>query len=92
LIKAIRDHLRKPIRAVFVPKSALMLAVAGAGFGARLLGMAPPLSRGKLRELFWDDWLSSRETLRPIAGWQPQVQFEEGFARTWLGYQEHGWI
>lgn len=71
-----------PVRALPVPRWALLL------FGrinirlARLFGYPPMLSPGKVNELRHADWVVDDSALRAQLPWQPQVQFAEGLRRT----------
>jgi nucleoside-diphosphate-sugar epimerase len=50
------------------------------------------LSRGKIGELWYPDWVCSRESMRGVADWTPEVGFSEGFRRTLAWYRDRHWI
>ncbi len=62
---------------------AVLGAIAGANLGVgRVLGRAPMLSPGKVRELFHRDWVCRTEAIRATLSWQPEVQFAAGLRLT----------
>lgn len=70
------------VRAVRVPAALLRAAgVVGAG-GARVLGRAPMLTPGKVRELLHPDWVVRDHSLTDAIGWQARVGLDEGLRRT----------
>ena len=73
----------RPVRRIPVPMPVLGVAAQANLAAARLLGYAPMLTPGKVRELRHADWLCDREPLVQATGWQPAVGLEEGLARTY---------
>jgi nucleoside-diphosphate-sugar epimerase len=72
---------------VRLPESALKL-IAGVNItGARIMGYAPMLTPGKVRELRHRDWVCDNTALTHEIGWVPRVDFSEGLRRT-LGLPE----
>jgi nucleoside-diphosphate-sugar epimerase len=70
------------IQRVDIPQTVLG-AVAGANLGlGRLLGRAPMLTPGKVRELFHRDWVCRTQPIRAALAWQPEVQFDAGLRLT----------
>jgi nucleoside-diphosphate-sugar epimerase len=68
------------VRQLPVPPVALT-AVAGLVRGsARLLGRAPMLTPGKVRELTHPDWSCDPAPFTAATGWQPAVTLEAGLA------------
>ena len=49
---------------------------------ARLIGYAPMLTPGKVRELRHPDWVADNAALTAAIGWQPEVSLQEGLRRT----------
>jgi nucleoside-diphosphate-sugar epimerase len=56
---------------------------------ARLLGYAPMLTPGKVRELRHPDWVGDNTALTAAIGWQPGVSLQEGLQRT-MGWSRSG--
>jgi len=56
---------------------------------ARLIGYAPMLTPGKVRELRHPDWVGDNTALTAAIGWQPEFSLEEGLRRT-MGWGERG--
>ena len=49
---------------------------------ARVLGRAPMLTPGKVRELIHPNWICDNTALNSDTGWTPKVTLEEGLRRT----------
>jgi len=49
---------------------------------ARLIGYAPMLTPGKVRELRHPDWVADNSALTAAIGWQPIFSLEQGLRRT----------
>lgn len=56
---------------------------------ARLIGYAPMLTPGKVRELRHPDWVADNSALTAEIGWQPVFSLEQGLRRT-MGWGEPG--
>jgi len=56
---------------------------------ARLIGYAPMLTPGKVRELRHLDWVADNSALTAAIGWQPVFTLEQGLRRT-MGWGEPG--
>lgn len=85
-------HLDRPVAMRTIPRGLLWLPALANEVLSPLLGRAPMLTRGKLRELFHQDWVSRRQTGSPLNGWQGKVTFEQGFPRTMAWYKDRGWL
>ena len=73
----------RPVRRVSVPLPLLGLAaLANLGL-ARLLGYAPMLTPGKVREITHPDWLCDSHAFARATGWRPTIGLESGLARTY---------
>lgn len=71
-----------PIRRVPLPLP-LLRAVAGINLvAARLLGYAPMLTPGKVREIAHPDWVCDGGAFVRATGWRPRYDFERGLAST----------
>jgi nucleoside-diphosphate-sugar epimerase len=72
-----------PVRRVSVP-AALLLVAANANLAAgTLLGYAPMLTPGKLREISHPDWLCDSHDFAEATGWRATVLLEQGLARAY---------
>jgi nucleoside-diphosphate-sugar epimerase len=56
---------------------------------ARLIGYAPMLTPGKVRELRHPDWVTDNSALTAAIGWLPEFSLEQGLQRT-MGWGELG--
>lgn len=80
---AIGAHLRAgPVRALPIPRWALLLFSHINVRLASLFGYAPMLSPGKVNELRHPDWVVDDAALRGALPWRPQIQFADGLRRT----------
>lgn len=71
-----------PIRRLPIPAPVLRL-VGGANLAAaRVLGYAPMLTPGKVRELTHADWVGDGSAFVHATGWRPAFGFERGLADT----------
>jgi nucleoside-diphosphate-sugar epimerase len=70
-----------PVRRVRVPLPLLDLAAATNLAAARLLGYAPMLTPGKVRELTHPDWVCDSRAFAQATGWRPAFGLETGLAR-----------
>lgn len=87
-LAAVRTGRR--VRLVELPRAVLQAAAWLAEAGARPLGKAPALSRGKVAELFHPDWRAADDPA--LWGGRERVGFAEGFARTLAWYRSRGWL
>ncbi len=78
------------VRLVELPRAVMTAAALLVEAGARPLGRAPALSRGKVAELFHPDW-RARDDGRLWRG-RTRTTFAEGFARTLAWYRSAGWL
>ncbi len=70
------------VRRIKVSASLLMLLAVINSMAARVLGYAPILTPGKVRELKHSNWVCDNFLLSRETGWAPQVLLEEGLRRT----------
>jgi nucleoside-diphosphate-sugar epimerase len=84
------ERTGRRVRLVELPRSVLAAAAWLAEIGARPLGAVPPLSRGKVAELFHPDWRATDDG----ALWRGRARttFAEGFERTLAWYRREGWL
>jgi hypothetical protein len=47
---------------------------------AQMLGYAPMLTPGKIREITHPDWLCDNHEITQVTGWQPAFGLERGLA------------
>jgi len=79
-----RRIIRLPLPAALLKAIALMNVAI-----ARLIGYAPMLTPGKVRELRHPDWVADNSALTAAIGWQPVFSLEEGLRRT-MGWGDPG--
>ncbi len=79
----------REVALTLLPRAIVALAGFGAGLASRLLRRAMVLSPEKVAELYHPDWVVNGTKIK---GWQPQVQFQEGFDLALLWYQANGWL
>jgi len=79
-----RRIIRLPLPAVLLQSIALINVAL-----ARLIGYAPMLTPGKVRELRHPDWVADNSALTAAIGWQPVFSLEQGLRRT-MGWGEQG--
>ena len=65
-----------------LPAALLRLLAGGNVTAARLIGYAPMLTPGKVRELRHPDWVADNTALTAAIGWQPKISLQEGLRRT----------
>lgn len=70
----------RPVRRVPIPIPLLTLAALANFASARLLGYAPMLTPGKVRELTHPDWVCDNSGFSRLTGWQPAVGLAQGLA------------
>jgi nucleoside-diphosphate-sugar epimerase len=72
-----------PVRRVPIPAPVLGLAAAANLAAARLIGYAPMLTPGKVREITHPDWLCDSHAFALATGWRPAFELEPGLARAY---------
>jgi len=77
-----RRIFRLPLPAALLKAIALINVAV-----ARLIGYAPMLTPGKVRELRHPDWVADNSALTAAIGWQPAFSLEQGLRRT-MGWGE----
>ncbi|MDZ3837413.1 MAG: NAD(P)-dependent oxidoreductase [Rhodospirillales bacterium] len=82
----------KTVRCLELPRAVVWCAAVAQELAAAVTGGAAMLSRGKLGELCYPDWVCNRESMGGAAGWAPAVDFAEGFLATLAWYRRRGWI
>jgi nucleoside-diphosphate-sugar epimerase len=79
-----RRIIRLPLPALLLKTLAAMNVTT-----ARLIGYAPMLTPGKVRELRHPDWVADNAALTAAIGWQPGFSLQEGLRRT-MGWSKPG--
>ncbi|MGB5177551.1 MAG: NAD(P)-dependent oxidoreductase [Gammaproteobacteria bacterium] len=79
IISALRG---KRIIRLPLPSALLRSLAAVNATTARLIGYAPMLTPGKVRELRHPDWVADNAALTAAIGWQPGFSLQEGLQRT----------
>jgi nucleoside-diphosphate-sugar epimerase len=72
-----RAHRGKPVRTIPVPRRGLGAAAAVNLALARILGRAPMLTPGKVRELSHPDWVCDNVALTQTLHWAPSLQLDD---------------
>ena len=76
--------IRLPVPAMLLRSLAAMNITT-----ARLIGYAPMLTPGKVRELRHTDWVGDNTALTAAIGWRPCISLQEGLQRT-MGWRYPG--
>jgi nucleoside-diphosphate-sugar epimerase len=84
--------LKKKIFYLRIPRLIMQIAAAANVGFSYLIGSAPILTQGKVRELFHANWACQDNPLTACTPWWPKIGIDEGFARTLAWYREQGWI
>jgi nucleoside-diphosphate-sugar epimerase len=87
VIKTIALLRARPVLRVRVPVTVLAALTRLNLMAARMVGYAPMLTPGKLRELMHPDWVCDNTPFSKATGWKPQIPLEEGLLRT-LGWHD----
>jgi nucleoside-diphosphate-sugar epimerase len=85
-------ELGRRVRLIALPRAPLSLAAGLAERYARARGQMPPLTRGKVAELFHRDWVCDPRTMAALPGWRPEIDFARGLPATLAWYREAGWL
>ena len=72
-----------PVRRIGVPTALLRIAAHANLAAGSLLGYAPMLTPGKLREISHRDWLCDSHDFTEATGWRATVLLEQGLARAY---------
>ena len=84
--------LGRKVSGLTIPRLALWpVATLNEGM-ATMTGKAAMMTRGKLRELFHDDWSVDENRLCTLTDWRPETGLERGFKETFDWYREAGWL
>ena len=76
-------HEGRSVRRVPIPRPVLALAALANLGAARVLGFAPMLTPGKVREITHPDWLCDSHAFALATGWRPTIGLEPGLARAY---------
>lgn len=68
----------RPVRLLTVPSPLLNAAAHTNRLLSRLLGYAPMLTPGKVRELRQPDWVGDNRQFSAATGWQPRISLAQG--------------
>ena len=84
--------LGRKVTCIPVPRPVMNgIARAGQVIG-RFTGRSPPLTPGKVRELYHADWVCRENPVSQLTGWQPKIGLEEGMDLTYRWYRDNGWL
>ena len=84
--------LGRRVRRIPVPRAVLWAPAALVEAGARALSRSPILTRGKLRELYHEDWVCRGGWPQSLPDEPARTQFQDGFARTMTWYKQSQWL
>ncbi len=82
VVEATQALCGRRILRIRIPRLALQLLAVVSMATAYLLGYAPMLTLGKVRELRHTNWVCENAKLRQATGWSPQVRFTQGLRCT----------
>lgn len=71
----------KVVRRILIPIFLLKFVASINLWTSRILGYAPMLTPGKVREITHSDWVSDTGEFEQITGWQPKYGLENGLAK-----------
>lgn len=92
LIQVVSRIIRRPVRLIRIPRAFLQAAARGNLLLARVMGYAPMLTPGKVRELTHPDWVCTDAALRHASGWSPRFLLEAGMQQTLLHLRKGRWV
>jgi len=78
LCRAAGEVSGKPVRALAVPRTALLSLARANLTVARITGRKPMLTPGKVRELHHPDWSCNAEALAQAIDWEPAIDLRAG--------------
>ncbi|MFW6077661.1 MAG: NAD-dependent epimerase/dehydratase family protein, partial [Hyphomicrobiales bacterium] len=83
-----------PKRVRYLPRPVLAAVARLSETWTRFTGqrLGPPLSPGKVRELYHRDWVCRHQLLDETTGWRAEVGFADGLVRTLDWYRQNGWL
>jgi nucleoside-diphosphate-sugar epimerase len=91
---AARNTAGRPERVHFLPRflldGASRLSQGWTGLTGHRLG--PPISPGKVRELYHRDWVCRHHLLDDAAAWSAKIPAAEGLALALRWYRDNGWL
>lgn len=77
-------------REIRLPRAALDMAGAAGELAAHVRRRATMTTRGKVAELFHDDWVARDSLFADATAWRPSTPLAEGLARTARWYEARG--
>lgn len=78
--RVLRDGAK--VRRLAIPIPLLNFAALTNLGASRLLGYAPMLTPGKVKEITHPDWLCDNDSITRAIGWRPAVELEQGLCST----------
>jgi len=79
--RIVDEAWHRRVRPVYIPESILFTAAALNLAAAKLIGTAPLLTPGKVRELTHPDWTCSNEAATGALGWEPRIDLPTALRR-----------
>lgn len=77
---------------VHLPRWLLAMVGTAAEGWMKLSSNAVILSRGKVRELWFENWVCSGGKFEDAGPWRARYRFAEGFGQTLKWYRDNGWL
>ncbi|MBL0715269.1 MAG: NAD-dependent epimerase/dehydratase family protein [Desulfosarcina sp.] len=82
VVQTVSRVVARPVYRVKVPYLLIRSAAVINVWASRIMGWAPMLSPGKVRELGHEDWTCDNEAIIRETGWRPSTSLEEGMRKT----------
>jgi len=92
IAEASSRYLGRRVVRVPVPLNVMHALASADQSWSRVTGRAPRISRGKVRELYHEDWVCRDNALTRYTPWRPKVDLFEGIRLTLSWYERHGWL
>lgn len=92
LASALGDAVGRKGRVIRVPSGLFWTAGLISEVGAAITKKAPAMDRRKARDLSQHRWTCEVEETRERLVWTPEVDIQEGLAKTAAWYREQGWL
>ena len=84
--------LGRRVRVVGLQRGPLLALASVLEGYARLRGQHSPLSRDKVKELFYPDWVCDTRSLVIVPAWRPITELGLGLQNTLSWYRSAGWL
>lgn len=82
IVQAVSRLIARPVYGFKIPRLLIISVAVLNLMVSRIMGYAPMLSPGKVRELTHDDWTCDNAAITAETGWQPHTNLEQGLKKT----------